>query len=439
MKKTFKRIGLGVAVLVGLFLILVAGLSIDHARFLTEPHDNSDRGRTDTAVLSPTYETAAEEARVLIASFLEENRTPGFSIAVGYKGKLVWAEAEGYADLATRKPTTTETKFDIGSVAKPLTAIAAMRLVENGTLSLDQQITAYVPTWPKDYAPITVRQLLSHQAGIRHYGFSYKPINWSYPSFPTEGFWDDHFETSEDALVIFNTDPLLFEPDSGFRYSTYGYTLASAAMAGAAGKPFLQILEDELIKPLGLKNTGADYGLAKVEGRATGYSRPLIPVFPENRLIKPPHTDHSYKWAGGGMVSTPTDLVTIGMALIKGDLLGDAARTEMLTRRKLKNGDFNTQHYALGWRIGDFAFPTSEDEKIGVISHGGTPFAGQAMILIIPEADIVVALALNARTKAGSRATGSLAAGIARIFATSQVPANDLERVSAPQSANVGR
>ncbi|MBL4790529.1 MAG: beta-lactamase family protein [Kordiimonadaceae bacterium] len=439
MKKILRRIGLGVALLVGLFLILVTGLSIDHARFLTEPHDNSDRGSTDTAVLSPPYETAVAEARVLIASFLEENRTPGFSIAVGYKGKLVWAEAEGYADLTTRRPTTTETKFDIGSIAKPLTAIAAMRLVEKGTLSLDRPITAYVPTWPTDYAPITVRQLLSHQAGIRHYGFSYKPINWSHPSFPTEGFWDDHFETSEDALVIFNTDPLLFEPDSGFSYSTYGYTLASAAMAGAAGKPFLQILEDELIKPFGLKNTGADYGLGKVEGRATGYSRPLIPVFPEDRLIKPPHTDHSYKWAGGGMVSTPTDLVKIGMALIKGDLLSDAAKAEMLTRRKLKSGDLNAQNYALGWRIRNIGFPTNESEKMEVISHGGSPFAGQAMILIVPEADIVVALALNAQTEAGSRATWPLAARIARIFEALKIPANDLGSVSVSHSPNAGR
>lgn len=92
-------------------------------------------------------------------------------------------------------------------------------------------------------------------------------------------------------------------------------------------------------------------------------------------MIKAPATNSSYKWAGGGIVSTATDLVTFGNAMLSNELLSEPPRTAVFAARTLPSGELNRQHYGLGWRIGGLVVPdeeTGEEKIITLINHGGT-------------------------------------------------------------------
>ena len=161
---------------------------------------------------------------------------------------------------------------------------------------VDAPVQRYLPSFPEKQYPITVRQLAGHLAGIRHYQGD-------------ESLGSRHYETVLEGLEIFRDDPLLFEPGTQYSYSTYGYNLLSAVLEGASGKPFLAQMEERVFEPLGMRHTSADQNRFIVFDRV----RPYI-VDDEGRFANAPHVDNSYKWAGGGFLSTAEDLVRFGFA-----------------------------------------------------------------------------------------------------------------------------
>ena len=115
-----------------------------------------------------SYAAARDHARSIAKEWLARG-VPGFNVAVAVDGKIIYSEAFGYADLEQRVPAWQITKFRIGSVSKPLTSAALMKLVEQGKIDLDAPIQKYVPTFPDKGALITSRMLAGHLGGIRHY------------------------------------------------------------------------------------------------------------------------------------------------------------------------------------------------------------------------------------------------------------------------------
>ena len=140
-----------------------------------------------------------QRADELLREFQESNDIPGLSFSVGKRGIIVFSEGYGFADLEHRVPVYPSiTKFRVGSVAKPMTAVAIGLLVESGRLDLDAPIQRYVPSFPeKDEGVITTRLLGGHLAGIRHY------------SSQEENFLLEHYDDVVDALEVFANDPLV--------------------------------------------------------------------------------------------------------------------------------------------------------------------------------------------------------------------------------------
>lgn len=167
---------------------------------------------------------------------------PGMSIAVAVKGRVVWAEGIGLADLEQCVPVTPKTRFRIGSTSKPLTSAGAALLYEQKLLDLDAPIQKYVPEFPDKGVTITTRELLGHLAGIRHY-------NQEEESKPDH----DAYHSVTESLKRFEYDPLIAPPGTKFSYSTYGYVLVSAAMEKAAGKDFLSFMRDRVFLRLGMR------------------------------------------------------------------------------------------------------------------------------------------------------------------------------------------
>jgi CubicO group peptidase (beta-lactamase class C family) len=334
---------------------------------------------------------------------------PSVSVAVAIHGELVWAEARGYADIAAKIPATPETIYAIGSVSKPLTAALTVLLWERGQLDIDAKVRNYVASFPVKQHPITLRQLLSHQAGIRHYEFSFIPPIFS------ESARNREFTSTEESLALFAEDPLLFEPDTDFNYSTYGYTLIGAAIENATGQSFAAVLKQYVLDPLEMRSTAVDK-VGSIHGtRASDYAA----TFSKRAVIRAPETNSSYKWPGGGLVSTPTDLAVFGSALLGDRLLNEPTRRAMLTPRELSNGELNPQHYGLGMRIGGLLMTdevTGEESIITLFNHGGTRSGSTAILLIVPDHELVVAMTVNVVGRGGSGPLTSVAAKVARQF-----------------------
>jgi serine beta-lactamase-like protein LACTB len=295
--------------------------------------------------------------------------TPGLSLAVAVDGKIVYSEGFGFADLEERAPVWPTTKFRIGSVSKPLTAIALAQLVEAGKLDLDAPVQKYVPSFPDKGVLITTRMLAGHLGGIRHYqGDEFKI--------------QQHYANVLDGLKIFENDPLVSPPGTKFNYSSYGYNLLSAVVESASGENFLAYMQRHVFDAVGLVHTTADQNAQIVEQRSRFYEKEK-----DGTLENATYVDNSYKWAGGGFLSTSEDLVRFGsMPLQPGFLKADSLKL-LFTSQKTKSGE--ATGYGVGWGIAK-----SPSGKV-VYAHSGGSVGGTSQLIVYPETHVVVALITN--------------------------------------------
>ena len=314
------------------------------------------------------YAAAVAQARAIVCDQLA-GKIPGLQVAVAVGGKLVWSEAFGYADVAREVPVTAETQFRIGSVSKPLTAAAVALLYEQGKLDLDAPVQRYVPSFPDKGYPITTRQLAGHLAGIRHYRGD-------------EFLRNRHFDTVLEGLAIFQGDLLLSPPGTKFSYSSYGWNLISAVVEGAAGQDFLTYMSRNVLRPLGLTHTAPDRVDSLIPNRTRFYERGA-----DSGFVPAPPVDNSYKWAGGGFLSTAEDLVRFGSALLEPGFLKAATLELLFTSQKTTAGE--PTGYGIGW------FVATDGRGHRWVSHGGGSVGGTTAFSVDRDSRVVVAITSN--------------------------------------------
>ncbi len=340
-----------------------------------------DRTDGEQHPVPEAYRDIIISANKQLDAAISTHNFPALSIAIGHNGKLVWARAMGVQNLETQAPVKLDTKFRIGSVSKAVTATAAAKLVDENVLNLDDNIRETVPYFPQKQYDITPRQLLTHTAGIRHYEACF--------CFPFDEYSNrQHHKDVKSAVSKFSKSKLLFKPGTAFSYSSYGFTLASAAMEGASGLSFDEIIKNKLTAPLGMNNTMR-------EGLANGDI--AVPYDVRDNTYKPAFSvDNSNKTAGGGFVSTPTDLVLMTQAILQGEYISDDLRDDLFfTPQKLQNGEVNEQNYAFGWRSHMSSGTFNEDRKVMITHHGGVAMGGTAFLIMYPEYDISIAIVTN--------------------------------------------
>ena len=315
------------------------------------------------------YLEAVRASRDLIREMMDEAGVPGASVAVSVGDDVVWAEGFGWADLELGVPVTTLTKFRIGSVSKTMTASGLGLLMERGQIDLDVPVQTYVADYPQKRWPITTRQLGGHTAGVRHYRGSENLSSRNYP-------------TVDSGLEIFSGDTLLFEPGTAYSYSSYGWNLLSAVMEGASGVNFLAFMRDEVFEPLGLRHTLADHTDSIIAHRTSFYEREA-----GGAIRNAPYVDNSYKWAGGGFLSTPEDLVRFGQAHLRPGFLRAATLRELQQSQSLRNGE--ATNYGIGWVSGE------EEDGDQFYRHSGGSVGGTTLLLLVPAHNLVVAGVVN--------------------------------------------
>lgn len=318
---------------------------------------------------TPVADAVVTRAEARVQSFYESSGTPGLAVSIGLGGELAWSRGYGVADLEQQVPVDpATTRFRIGSVIKPLTALAIAQLAEQGALDLDAPVQDYVPTFPVKRAPVTTRALLGHLAGIRHYAGH-------------EFMLRERYDTVDAGLVIFRDDPLVHTPGTAYLYSSYGFNLLGAVIEGASGQDYLGYMREHVLDPMGMAATVPDWLLPIIPGRGRYYARH------EGELINAPEVDNSYKWASGGYVGTSEDLVRFGLAVLSGFGMTDATRKAFWTEQRTTTGE--TTGYGLGWRVHTDAAGTLW------IGHGGGSVGGSTQFWFQPETGFVLAAISN--------------------------------------------
>jgi len=308
---------------------------------------------------------------------------PSLSVAISQGNEIIFAEAIGYADVASEKKANTKTQYSVGSVAKPMTGLAIAKLVDANKIRLDAFVSEYInePGYTNSF---TVKELASHLAGIPH----------DTPERDNAEFVEikDH-KSPFDAFPVFSSHPLLFEPGSDFQYSSNGYILLSAVIEQAAQMNYVDFLSESLWNEFQMRSTELDVSTAGKPHEATYYA-----AREDDGSYVPSTTkrDRSFLFGGGGFISTPSDLVRMGQATYRDDYLSEQMQMALRAPTKLNNGEINKEKYSLGWRVGQISLNENSEQTWTALHHGGvTDDASTAYLLVIPQCKASIAFATN--------------------------------------------
>lgn len=302
--------------------------------------------------------------------FMDETGVNGMQICVSQGGKIKWSSAFGYADVQNKIPVTNTTRFRINSISKSMTSVALARLASESKLDWDLPIQQYVPSFPQKKYLLTTRHLAAHLGGIR----DYKEDDLR------DFIRTEHYNTSTEALTIFKDDSILFEPGTQFHYSTYGWSLAGAVIEGITGQSYLDYMRENVWHPMGMKETDGDDATKAIPNRSVFYDLTGEP----NDL-----GDVSYKYPGGGLLSTAEDLVRFGNEVLHSPLLSEKQKEQLFQLQKTRDG--KETGYGLGWYIGH------DPNGHRIWYHPGDSFSSSSWLVIYPDKDLVIALLANSQ------------------------------------------
>ena len=270
------------------------------------------------------------------------------SVLVADDGKVLYQKGFGLANMEWNIPNSPDTKFRLGSITKQFTATLILQLVEQGKIKLDGKLTDYLPDYRKDTGDkVTIHNLLSHTSGIP-----------SYTSLP--GFFQNVSRnpfTVDDFIKKYASGDLEFEPGTKFVYDNSGYFLLGAIIEKVTGKPYEQVLKENVFDPLGMKNSGYDRWGTILNKRATGYTRN-----PKGYQTAA-YLDMSIPYAAGSLYSTVEDLYLWDQALY-GEKVLSAKSKDLMFKPNLNN-------YGYGFVITKATLAPPTKLAVPVIQHNG--------------------------------------------------------------------
>jgi len=313
-------------------------------------------------------ELGARVDAIAAASMAEPNAV-GLSVAVARGDKVIVAKGYGKADLEFAVPMDAQTMLRIGSVTKQFSAAAAMKLVEQGKLSLDDTLDKMLPEFPAT-GPVTLRHILNHTSGI-----------WSYTQDGAFMKREASLElTPAELVATFKDRPLEFQPGTKWNYSNSAYYLLGEIVARASGRSYAQYVQEEFFTTLGLDRTRYESNREVMRNRAQGYG------FEEGVLVNDRPIGPDVPGAAGALLSNAEGLVRWSLALAGGKVVSADSYAQMTTPGVLPDG--NGTEYGFGLGIDTW-------EKRKRISHGGGIFGFSSMLAYLPDDKVTVAVISN--------------------------------------------
>ena len=279
--------------------------------------------------------------------------------------------ASGYQDVESKKPFERMTINRIASIAKSMTAIAALQLYEQGKLNLDEPIATYLPAYPKQHADrITTRQLLLHSSGIGAYKSSKETEN------------KKEYTSLTESATIFQDRDLVAIPGTAENYTTYGYVVLGMVIESVSGQSYEEYMKEHIWEAAGMTNTGVEHLNENYENKSSFYrktKRGKIKLAKTNNL--------SNRIPGGGLHSTIDDLLKFGKAVINHQLINAETFKMMMKEPGLA---YDGNPYGMGW------FLYGKNPDLGqVYGHGGGQTGCGAVLFIMPEKNTVIVVMSN--------------------------------------------
>jgi CubicO group peptidase (beta-lactamase class C family) len=262
---------------------------------------------------------------------LKQQKIPGMSIAILKDNKIIKTQGYGFSNLEHHVPAKSETIYQSGSVGKQFTATAAMMLIEDGKIHLDDPVSKYFQNTPESWKKITVHHLLTHTSGIPDY--SAKDVD----------FRKDY--TEDELLKILMKLPLEFQPGDKWNYSNSGYMLLGFLIHKASGKFYGDVLEERIFGPLGMTTAQVISESDIVPNRAAGYELKDGKIKNQDWVSPSLNTT-----ADGALYLTALDMSHWAEGLNASRLLKPESFKQMWTPVKLNNG--TSFPYGFGWRLG---------------------------------------------------------------------------------------
>jgi CubicO group peptidase (beta-lactamase class C family) len=292
----------------------------------------------------------------------------GVSALVAKDGNVIYRKAFGKADLELDVDMTSKNVFEVGSITKQFTSVAILMLLEEGKLSLDDEITKFIPTYPTNGKKITIHHLLTHTSGIK-----------SYTSMQRFGEVMTIDETPLKFIDFFKNEPMDFDPGEKYLYNNSGYFILGYIVEKVSGTSYPKFIQERIFDAIDMKSSY--YGSHKklIKNRASGYQKGA-------EFSNAQYISLTLPYAAGSIMSNVDDMLKWQTAITNNVFLKKATIDKAFTNYTLINGD--EINYGYGWSI-------NEINDVSTIEHGGAIPGYLSMGVFVPSKNIYVILFSN--------------------------------------------
>lgn len=332
--------------------------------------------------------TLVKQLDSLAGSGVLENRAVGIAAAVVKGNDTLLFKGYGKADVEWNVPMPADAIFEIGSITKQFTAVAVLQLRDAGKLSLDDEITKWLPDFDTRGNKVTLRRLLDHTSGIK-----------GITEMPEFGHLVNSRLPRDSAYALIKRYPFQFATGEAQIYNNSAFWLLGLVVEKASGMTYEEYVEKKIFEPLGMKRSMYCNSAENVERRAHGYAV-------QNGIVRRAPTNvHTWPFSAGSLCSTAGDLVTWLKALHGGKVLSAQSYGEMITPARLNDG--TPLRYGMGIGVG------KDIRGLNFIGHGGGIAGFVTEATWYPDAQMAVVVLMNSNGNIDPGAVaGELAAAV---------------------------
>lgn len=308
----------------------------------------------------------AQNLEATIDSLLQEKykpNAPGATFLIAKGGNIIYNKAFGLSNIELDVPLNPNSVFEIGSMTKQFTAVSILMLVEQGKISLDDEIIKYLPDYPTHGNKITVHHLLNHTSGIK-----------SYTSLKKLYSIDKNDLTPIELIDFFKDEPMDFNPGEQYKYNNSGYVILGYIIEKMSGLSYEEFVINNIFKKLNMQNSTYGNHRRVIKNRASGHH--MKDSYENSRYIS-----YTLSYAAGALMSSVVDLNIWQQALMANKLIKQETLQMAFVNYSLNNGE--KTNYGYGWNIKTIGNEPSYE-------HGGFIFGFKSMGVYLPESDIYV-------------------------------------------------
>lgn len=309
---------------------------------------------------------------------------PGAAVLIAKDGEVIYKNAFGLANLELSVPMSPDNVFEIGSITKQFTAVSILMLKEQGKVSLEDDITKYLPDYPTHGHNITVHHLLNHTSGIKSYT--------SMPGFISNARKD---RSPIEVIDFFKDEPMDFDPGERYLYNNSAYIILGYIIEQVSGQDYGSFIEDNIFEPLGMDHSYYGSKSTLIPNRANGYQ----PT--QGGYKNADYLSMTFPYAAGSLMSCVEDLLKWEQAIHNNELISAESKALAFTNGKLNNGD--PIYYGYGWAV-------NEINEVSTIEHGGGIFGYTTYAVYVPSEDVYAVVLSNSNGNDPSDITVEIAA-----------------------------